>query len=84
MMFPPWYRPPPWQPAAPYEVAARIARLHGMTLADMQGRSHAPMVCAVRRKIMRALSERGLSSSAIGRVLRRDYSTVLYGLRRAG
>ena len=68
----------------PIETVAQIAREHGMTAADLIGPSRLRRVCIVGWRAMKALRDKGRSLSSIGRILNRDHTTILHGLRRAG
>ena len=83
-MTPRWYTPPPYVAVTGLELVARLARLHGLTAADLVGPSRVRSVCIVRWRAMKALRAKGHSCSSIGRLLNRDHTTVLHGLRRAG
>lgn len=83
-MIPSWYTPPTYMASTPIELVAQIARTHGLTAADLIGPSKVRSVCIVRWRAMKALRDKGRSLSSIGRILNRDHTTVLHGLRRAG
>lgn len=84
-MFPAWYRPPAFRPSTGLDVVAHVARLHGMTAADLRGPSRAHTVCMVRWRAMKALRERGTTLVRIGELLGgRDHTSVINGLRRLG
>lgn len=78
-----WHKAPAIA-TTPIETVAQIAREHGMTAADLIGPSRLRRVCIVRWRAMRVLRDHGRSLSSIGRILNRDHTTVLHGLRRAG
>ena len=70
-------------PASPREVVACAAWLFGTTPRDiLQPSKHQAHVDA-RWAVMKALSFRGSSRSSIGRLLGKDHSTVIHGIRRA-
>ena len=83
-MLPAWYLPPPYKAHTGLEIISSIARDHGLTADDLTGPSRVPAVCVVRRCAMKALRAKGWSTPRIGRLLNRDHSTVVHGLRRAG
>lgn len=83
-MTPSWYTPPPYAAATGLELVAQIARQYGLTASDLIGPSRVRSVCIVRWRAMKALRDKGRSLSSIGRLLRRDHTTVIHGLRRAG
>jgi hypothetical protein len=63
-------------------VASAVAAEFGVTLEDLLGeRRHAPI--AEARQVAMALGQRccGYSLPRIGRLLRRDHTTVLHGIR---
>ena len=82
-MIPSWYTPPAYMASTPIELVAQIARTHGLTAADLIGPSKVRSVCIVRWRAMKALRDHGRSLSSIGRILNRDHTTILHGLRRA-
>ena len=78
----------PERPVAPDGEVIRAlvvdaARLHGVPVAEIMGHNKAPRVVRARQAVMAEAHLRGLSTPRIGAVLRRDHSTVLYGIRRA-
>lgn len=66
--------------AAP--ILARVADAHGLTPDDIRGRSHTRPVVLARWEAMSALRAAGASTTAIGRAVRRDHTTVMHGLLR--
>lgn len=66
--------------AAP--ILARVADAHGLTPDDLRGPSRCAHVVQARWEAMAALRAEGASTTAIGRAVRRDHSTVMSGLRR--
>ena len=78
-MLPKWYRPPSYSPIAT-DTIDMVARMTGVSKADILGRSRKPHICRARWAAMRALKQRGLSASHIGRLMGRDHTTVLHGL----
>ena len=83
-MFPAWYTPPALTRLTAHEIIDRVATLHDVDTADITGPSRSPEHCEARRCVMRELKAKGWSTPRIGRLLNRDHSTVVYGLRRAG
>lgn len=59
----------------------RIAEALDVSVSVLTGRNRTPKVVQLRQAAMWLLRQTGLSSTAIGRLLNRDHSTVLYGLR---
>ena len=58
-----------------------IAKAHRFTLEDILGpRKFKPLV-EVRRKCAVMLREKGLTTTEIGRILRRDHSTISHALQ---
>lgn len=68
----------------PYvDIIAQVAAERRLTRADLTGPSKLRYICEARWEAMRRLRERGVSKSTIGRLLNRDHTTVIYGLRKA-
>ncbi|MBL9070431.1 MAG: hypothetical protein JNM03_10620 [Sphingopyxis sp.] len=84
MMFPRWYTPPALTRYTGREIIARVAKLHDIEPEDITGSSRARLHCEARWQVMRELRAKGLSNPRIGRLLNRDHSSVMHGLRRAG
>jgi WhiB family transcriptional regulator, redox-sensing transcriptional regulator len=63
-------------------IVAAVADRHGLTVEVLTGDGRSRGVVAARREAMWCLRESGLSLPDVGRVLGRDHSTVLHGLRR--
>lgn len=65
-------------------IAAEIAAMHGVTVADQIGPSRIATIARARHHAMwRMYQEPHLSLTMIGRYLGgRDHTTVLYGIRR--
>ena len=60
-----------------------IAKLHCFTLEDILGpRKFKPLV-AVRRKCAVMLREKGHTMTEIGRILRRDHTTIVHALQKS-
>lgn len=65
------------------EIVAAMAALNGLTLADILGPCRKRHICAVRQEAMRFIHEtKGLSSTQLGRVFKRDHTTVLHALSK--
>lgn len=82
-MFPAWYKPPSLRRYTGAQIIARIAALHDVDVEDITGPSRVRHVCEARWAVMRELRAAGKSTPRIGRLLNRDHSTVVHGLRRA-
>lgn len=82
MMFPSWYTPPSARHCSGAQVMARVAALHNVTVEDIVGPSRSRQICEARWAAMRELRLSGKSTPWIGRLLNRDHSTVVHGLRR--
>lgn len=64
-------------------VVALIAARHGLTAADLLGRDRRDHVARARWHAWYQLRRQfGSSLNQIGRLFRRDHTTILYGLRR--
>ncbi|HSG60998.1 MAG TPA: helix-turn-helix domain-containing protein [Pseudomonadales bacterium] len=60
-----------------------IAKAHCFTLEDILGpRKFKPLV-AVRRKCVVMLREKGHTMTEIGRILRRDHTTIVHALQKS-
>ncbi len=96
---PPADRAPPFDPAEVFEILdperlarepkriiARVAAEHGFTLADILGqRRQANLVIARHAAVAEVVREHpSLSTTQLGGIFRRDHSTILHALRRAG
>ena len=64
-------------------ILERASQASGLPISTITGRQRTTDVCMVRWAIMDVLRAQGMSLSAIGRLLHRDHSTVISGLRRA-
>ena len=62
---------------------SRAAEHHGVTVAEIKGRSRLGAVVAARQDVFLALRESGWSFPRIGRAMGRDHSTVMHGVARA-
>ena len=67
-------------------ILATVARMHGMTVEDLKGPRRTARVVRARQDAMAAvwLNCSKLSLPAIGRIMRRDHTTVLHALRQRG
>ena len=65
-------------------IQREIATRHGMTVDAMKGHSREARFAKARWEVMVALRDEGFSMPRIGRILNRDHTTVLHGLRRMG
>ena len=61
----------------------RAAEHHGVTVAEIKGRSRLGPAAAARQDVFLALREAGWSFPRIGRAMGRDHSTVMHGVARA-
>jgi len=59
-----------------------IARAHKLTVDDILGTSKIKMIVMVRRKCVVMLREKGYSTTEIGRIMKRDHSTIVHALQR--
>lgn len=62
----------------------RASLLSGVPVSVLRGPSRHRGICLVRWAAMVAMRGRGMSYPAIGRMLGRDHSTVMSGIRQAG
>lgn len=68
----------------PADIVCLVAADHGLTSADLYGRSRTRRVVAARQAAMLAVRRQtDMSLSEIGRLFDRDHTTVLHGIRRA-
>jgi chromosomal replication initiation ATPase DnaA len=58
-----------------------IAKAHHFTLEDILGPRRFKSLVEVRRKCAVMLREKGHTTTEIGRILRRDHSTISYALQ---
>jgi len=64
-------------------IAAEVAERHGLSVADIRGRSRrAPLVRARWEAMRRTLNETDLTVSQVARWFRRDESTVRHAVRK--
>jgi chromosomal replication initiation ATPase DnaA len=59
-----------------------IAKLYDYTVEDVLGKSKLKALVAVRRKCVVMLRDRGHSTTEIGRIMRRDHSTICHALKK--
>lgn len=96
---PPADRAPPFDPAEVFEILdperlarepkriiARVAAEHGFTAADILGRRRQPELVAARHAAVAEVAREhpALTYADIGRIFRRDHSTIVNAMRRAG
>ena len=69
-------------PASIYAIKARIAAEHGVTIAEIDGRSRRRRIVIARWAAIRAVQEErpGYSFPQIGRAFGRDHSTIMHAL----
>jgi len=60
---------------------AIAARRHGVTVAELRGRTRTPHLHKARVEAWRMLLDQGWSSVAVGRAVGRDHSTVLCAVK---
>lgn len=60
-----------------------IAQEHGFTAEDILGKSKFKMLVKVRRKCVVMLREKGYSTTEIGRIMKRDHSTIVHSLQKS-
>jgi chromosomal replication initiation ATPase DnaA len=58
-----------------------IAKAHCFTLEDILGPRKFKYLVAVRRKCIVMLRQKGYSTTEIGRIMRRDHSTIVHALK---
>jgi len=74
--------PPPRQETMP-QIAARVAKQHGLTVEDLRGRKTTKRVCAARQHAFAEIYAAGRNSTLrIGAFFGRDHSSVLHGIRK--
>lgn len=59
-----------------------VAAKHGLSIADLRGRSQGRPIRLARAEAVAGLREKGLSMRAIARIVDRDHKTVDHLLRR--
>lgn len=65
------------------DIAARVALLHEITVAELRGTSRQVRYAHPRQEAMLIMHEAGYSMPRIGRFFHRDHTTVLHGIRAA-
>lgn len=60
-----------------------IAELYGYTVDDILGKSKLKALVAVRRKCAVMLRDKGHTMTEIGRILRRDHTTIVHALQKS-
>jgi chromosomal replication initiation ATPase DnaA len=65
------------------ELIAAIAQEYDYTIEDVLGKSKLKALVAVRRKCMVMLRDKGYSTTEIGRIMKRDHSTVVHALQKS-
>lgn len=66
------------------DVATAVAQAHGVPLRELLGRRRHASVARARAALYTALRGHGMSYPEIGRLLRRDHTTVMSVVRNAG
>lgn len=64
-------------------IICQVSISMGVSPRVIMGQSRARPIARARQAIMRRLYQYGLSVSEIGRILGRDHTTVIHGIRRA-
>lgn len=64
-------------------VLRRAAEMYGLSVDGLCGDSRAREIARARQITYLAFNRLGLGPSAIGRLMRRDHSTVAHGIRQA-
>ena len=64
------------------EAITEIAEAHRLTLEDILGLRRNKYLVMVRRKCVVMLREKGYSTTEIGRIMKRDHSTIVHALQR--
>jgi len=59
-----------------------IANAYDYTAEDVLGKSKLKALVAVRRRCVVMLREKGYSTTEIGRIMRRDHSTICHALKK--
>lgn len=63
------------------QIASQVCAETGTSYAEVMGSNRAACLCRVREVIYYMATREGFSSPQIGRVFRRDHTTILSGLR---
>lgn len=65
------------------KLVAQVAKRHGVTVAEIMGKSRQRHIAAARQDAMRQmLLEFGDAAAAVGRMFGRDHTTVLHAVRK--
>ena len=62
-------------------ICAAMCAKHGVTMAEILGRSHEHRISHARQEVMWLASMAGKSTGEIGRFFGRDHTTVMHGIR---
>lgn len=62
-------------------IAKQVSAETGVRLADIMGRSRLAYLCRIRELVCYIANRNGISHSQIGRVLRRDHTTIMHAVR---
>ena len=60
-----------------------IAKEYDYTVEDVLGKSKLKALVAVRRKCIVMLRNKGYSTTEIGRIMKRDHSTIVHALQKS-
>ena len=63
-----------------WTILRRVALSHGVPAEQLLGRLRAPAISRIRFEAWAAMSEAGASYAQIGRLFRRDHTTVMHGV----
>lgn len=70
-------------PTRPRRIIVEMtAMAHGLTVQDLTGPDRHRPIVRVRWRAMAEMRREGYSLPQIGRALKRDHTTIIYGLRR--
>lgn len=70
-------------PAAKYRhIISELAAAHGVEFAEVMGDCRTKLLVEARQACFAMLMGLGLSSAHVGRMMNRDHSTVLYGVKQ--
>jgi chromosomal replication initiation ATPase DnaA len=64
-------------------IVESVARRHGVSVDGLLGRARTAPLAAARHDLMCCLWASGVAYAEIGRLLGRDHTTVMHGVRRA-
>ncbi len=64
-------------------IVESVADRHGISVAALLSRRRSQLFAVARQDLMSCLWASGLAYAEIGRLLGRDHTTVIYGVRRA-